>query len=375
MWIGRIDSEGVHPITEGAYITLSNLRAGGELYYGSIASGKDQAHCDDLTDGREYRITTSAYGSFSPAPAGGRVLLTTYDRRGYRVTEQAADSALIPVAPSRLVAQPRQSSPRRRWDVVNLDTVRFDAADSRMQRDSFRTKRYRKVPNLINVHSWMPLAFNPFAAVDEHVIDLNLGFTLLSQNLLSNTEAYASYGGNRSEGSLVNLGVRYFGLGVRFDLDASYGGNQLFYSLGQYNRQTGKYQISRALRPTNTTPWWGCRPRCRSISSRATSYAPALRLDGLDDSNGMVANMREIELCQGGLISNIQHIGFRKGLHKLSFGVGFSDQVRMSHRDFAPRWGYTLSTNYTFNPANSHFSDLISSGCRLTCRDSCATIR
>ena len=39
MWIGRIDSEGVHPITEGAYITLSNLRAGGgKLYYGSIAS-------------------------------------------------------------------------------------------------------------------------------------------------------------------------------------------------------------------------------------------------------------------------------------------------------------------------------------------------
>ena len=32
----------------------------------------------------------------------------------------------------------------------------------------------------------------------------------------------------------------------------------------------------------------------------------------------------------------------------------------MAHRDFAPRWGYTLSTLYTFNPANVHFSDLIS---------------
>ena len=359
MWIGRIDSEGVHPITEGAYITLSNLRAGGgKLYYGSIASGKDEAHCYDLTDGREYRITTSAYGSFSPAPAGGRVLQTTYDRRGYRVTEQAADSALIPVAPSRLPVN-LVNPPRRRWDVVNLDTVRFDAADSRMQRDSFRTKRYRKVPNLINVHSWMPLAFNPFAAVDEHVIDLNLGFTLLSQNFLSNTEAYASYGWNRSEGSLVNLGVRYFGLGVRFDLDASYGGNQLFYSLGQYNRQTGKYEYQSRPAPDKyysvglsaTLPLYfqqGYHTRQLSVST------------GWNYSNGMVANMREIEWGQGGLISNSQHIGFRKGLHKLSFGVGFSDQVRMSHSDFAPRWGYTLSTNYTFNPANSHFSDLIS---------------
>ena len=94
MWIGCIDSEGVHPITEGAYITLSNLRAGGgSSTTAPIASRQDEAHCYDLTDGRECRITTSAYGSFSPAPAGGAMLLTTYDRRGYRVTEQAADSA------------------------------------------------------------------------------------------------------------------------------------------------------------------------------------------------------------------------------------------------------------------------------------------
>ena len=99
MWIGRIDSDGLHPITEGAYITLSNLRAGGgKLYYGSIASGRDEAHCYDLMARREYRITTSAYGSFAPAPADGGVLLTTYDRLGYRVAEQrvaADDSCLL----------------------------------------------------------------------------------------------------------------------------------------------------------------------------------------------------------------------------------------------------------------------------------------
>ena len=32
----------------------------------------------------------------------------------------------------------------------------------------------------------------------------------------------------------------------------------------------------------------------------------------------------------------------------------------MAHRDIAPRWGYTFSANYTFNPENTHFSDLIS---------------
>ena len=362
MWIGRIDSEGVHPITEGAYITLSNLRAAdGKLYYGSIASGRDEAHCYDLMARREYRISTSAYGSFSPAPAGGEVLLTTYDRRGYRVTEQAADSSdslLIPVTPSRLPVN-LVNPPRKRWDVVNLDTVRFTTSDSVAQCGDFRTKRYRKVPNLVNVHSWMPVAFNPFAAVDEHVIDLNVGFTLMSQNLLSNTEAYASYGWNRHEGSLVNLGVRYFGLGVRFDLDASYGGNQLFYSLSAYDPETGNPVYQKRPAPDKyysvglsaTLPLYfqqGYHTRQLSVST------------GWNYSNGMVANLDKIEWGVNGGISNIQRIGFREGLHKLSFGVGFSDQVRMSHRDIAPRWGYTLSTNYTFNPANSHFSDLIS---------------
>lgn len=359
MWIGRIDSGGMHPITEGAYITLSNLRAAdGKLYYGSIASGRDEAHCYDLMARREYRITTSAYGTFSPAPAPGGVLVTTYDRLGYRVAEQAApDSTLIPVTPSRLPVD-LVNPPRKRWDVVNLDTVRYTAADSVRQCGTFRAKRYRKMPNLVNVHSWMPVAFNPFAAVDEHVIDLNLGVTLISQNLLSNTEAYASYGWNRGEGSLVNLGVRYFGLGVRFELDASYGGNQLFYSLASYDAQTQKpvYQSRPApdkyysVGLSATLPLYfqqGYHTRQLSLSA------------GWNYSNGMVADMGKIEWEQGN-ISNIRRIGFRRGLHKVAFGVGFSDQVRMAHRDIAPRWGYTLSTSYTFNPANTHFSDLMS---------------
>ena len=364
MWLGRIDGDGVHPVTEGAYITLSNLRAGGgRLYFGSIASGRDEAHCFDLKTRREYRITTSAYGAFMPVPwrdgeGRERVLLTAYDRRGYHVAAQDADAdALIPVTPSKLplnVVNPD----RKRWNVVNLDTVRFSPADSLRQEGVYRAKRYRKVPNLVNIHSWTPVAFNPFEAVDEHNINLNLGVTLLSQNLLSNTEAFASYGWNRNEGSIFNLGVRYFGLGVRLDLDASYGGNQVFYSVGQYNEQTGKYEYQQRPSPDKyysvglsaTLPLYfqrGYHTRQLSVTS------------GWNYSNGMVANLGKIE-WKAGSIFNIQRIGFRKGLHKLSFGLGYSDQVRMAHRDFAPRWGYMLSTAYTFNPANTHFSDLIS---------------
>ncbi|MFR9130216.1 MAG: hypothetical protein ACLVJK_11400 [Alistipes putredinis] len=117
-------------VTRGAYITLSDLRAAdGKLYYGSIASGRDEAHCFDLGEGREYRLSTSTYGSFAPAPAdSGAVWTTTYDRKGYRITRQE-NIEPIPVAPSQLPVD-LVNPPRRRWNVVNLDTVRYTPADS-----------------------------------------------------------------------------------------------------------------------------------------------------------------------------------------------------------------------------------------------------
>ena len=65
MWIGRIEpGEGLQAVTRGAYITLSDLRAAdGKLYYGSIASGRDEAHCFDLGEGRDFDLRQLRPGS------------------------------------------------------------------------------------------------------------------------------------------------------------------------------------------------------------------------------------------------------------------------------------------------------------------------
>lgn len=157
MWIGRIEpGEGLQAVTRGAYITLSDLRAAdGKLYYGSIASGRDEAHCFDLGEGREYRLSTSTYGSFAPAPAdSGAVWTTTYDRKGYRITRQE-NIEPIPVAPSQLPVD-LVNPPRRRWNVVNLDTVRYTPADSASLHRKYPARRYRKGLHLLRAHSWAP---------------------------------------------------------------------------------------------------------------------------------------------------------------------------------------------------------------------------
>lgn len=360
MWIGTFDEKGSpQQLTQGAYITLSDLRAReGKLYFGSIASGRDEAHCFDIASRREYRITASTYGSFSPAPTGkGGILATTYSARGYALSAQDT-SGLVCVAPSHLPLN-LVNPPRRRWEVINLDTVRFTPADSLHSLDQHPVRRYRKGLNLVNVHSWMPVAFNPFEAVDEQRVSLNWGATLISQNLLSNTEAFFSYGWNKAEKSLLRLGVRYFGLGVQFDIDGAYGGNQIVYSLKQQNPHTGKpeYQHTPATDKYYSVGITATLPLVfqRGYHTRRLSLSA-----GWNFSNGMVADLGRIRYDdQTHSITNLAYIGYTHGLHKVVFAAGFSDYVRLATRDFLPRLGYAANVSYAFNPSNNNFSDLI----------------
>lgn len=363
MWIGRVDSTGIVPLTKGAYITLSDLRAGGgRLYFGSIASGLDEAHCLDLTDGQEYRLSTSTYGSFSPAPdRNGGVWTTTYERQGYRITCQETVDP-IPVTPSQLpveLVNPQYS----RWEVVNLDTVRFTGLDSIASQQKYKFRRYRRATHLFNLHSWAPLSFDPFGTIEEFSPDAMLGATVLTQNLLANTDGYATWGWSRANGHRIKGEVRYTGLGVHLDLNASYGGDQMVYGVAQ---QLGSGEIERQPMPKRDKYW--------SVGADATLplyfdrgyHVRQLSIQaGWNYSNGLVANVGDLRYNEQGEMENLQTIGYRHGLHKLSFGIGFSDVVRSAYRDVGTPWGYLLQASYDLNPTNRDFSDLFSCYARV----------
>ena len=363
MWIGRIDSDGLHPITEGAYITLSNLRAGGgKLYYGSIASGRDEAHCFDLGEGREYRLSTSTYGSFAPAPAdSGAVWTTTYDRKGYRITRQE-NIEPIPVAPSQLPVD-LVNPPRRRWNVVNLDTVRYTPADSASLHRKYPARRYRKGLHLLRAHSWAPVSFDPFKTIEEFNPRLMWGATVLSQNLLSSTEAFASWGWSRSDGHVLKGTIRYSGLGVRLEARATYGGDRMTYGIAQRGAD-GKAERQPA--PAHAKYWSAAAGATLPLYFDRGRHIRQLSLSaGWEYSNGMVADVDAIRYDAEGRIANLQTLGYREGLHKLSLGIGFSDVVRAAYRDVGTPWGYTLWAGYDLNPENRNFSDLVSAYARI----------
>ena len=392
MWLGRVGkNREVEQITKGAYITLSDLRAkDGVLYFGSIQSGKDEVHCYDLRTSTEYQISGSTYGSFSPMPRGrDTVVMTTYDRYGYHVAEQAIVRDTLPKVLYSKLPRNLVNPQRKRWNTVNLDTVRFAGVDSmvmsakRGKRNLLRDRRYSGAAHLFNFHSWAPVSYDPFALSEEGALDFNLGATIMTQNLLSTASGFLTWGWNAKDGHMVKGAFRYYGLGVNLSINATYGGAQQLYSAYTYlydpftkkyeavfggqedyvrNPVTGKDELV-----LNNVPKRGKYYNIGAMASLPLYFQSGYHTRyvqisaGYNYSNGLVAKVDKISVAIGqGTVSNIAKIGYKEGVHLLQFGAGFQDQVRLAHRDFLPRWGQVISMNYALNPADNNFSHLIS---------------
>ena len=358
MWIATISEQNqIERLTRPAYITLSNLRAAnGRLYFGSIASGRDEIHCYDIASGKEYQLTTSRYGSFDATPTGeGEILLTTYDSLGYHPAIQSEDKLLREIAYS---ATPKEvvNPPFERWDVINLDTISIAQADTAAMASPLKIKRYRKGLTLFKFHSWAPLSYDPFALSEEGNISMNVGATVMTQNLLSSMQGFFTYGYSATEGSIWKGSLRYYGLGPTISLNATYGGSQNIYPIYIYNTEEHKFDFP--LSPNRGKYYSvGADITFPILLQRGYHSRRLIAAAGWNYSNGLVANTGRLSF--NGNISNVATIGYKEGLHLTSFTLGFQDLVRLAHRDFAPRWGVVAQATYAINPANGNFSDLL----------------
>ena len=399
MWIGRVGkNHEIEHITQGAYITISDIRAkDGVLYFGSIQSGKDEVHCYDLRTDTQYRISASTYGSFSPMPTENeKVLMTTYDRYGYHLAEQRVKRDTLPEIAYSKLPKNLVNPQRKQWNTINLDTVRFVGTDSILAqakrtehvkqkgRKQFKDVRYSGPAHLFNIHSWAPVSYDPFALAEEGALDFNLGATIMSQNILSTADGFLTWGWNAHEGNVFKGSFRYYGLGVNLSINATYGGTQQLYSAYTflYNPLTNRYE---AILPggqeeyitnpvtgkeelvLNEVPDLGRYYNLGLMASLPLYFQAGYHTRyvqvtaGYNYSNGLVAKIDKLSISlSNGSVNNIAKVGYKEGVHLLQFGWGYQDLVRMAHRDFLPRWGQVLSLNYALNPADKNFRHLVS---------------
>ncbi len=320
-------------------VSLSGLSArGGKLYYGSILSGYDEAYMYDLTEGRQYRLTTSRYGSFSPSPSpdGRQVAVTVYDRDGYRVAVQSAENPaeeplrrkgadnLPSCLPENIVNPPTAD-----WGLPKIDSIYFKAADLAASEETKPAKRYRKGLHLFNFHSWIP----GLDVVPENLIagdfNINLGATLISQNTLGTATSNFAYGYTQDRHSLLRGTFRYLGWAPKIEVDA----------LWSDRRQTVSQTVENQPAPEGRLH--------DHITASARVYLPMLltsgyRVRSLTPSvQYLYRNSLYWEPFEGRYI---------KGEHLVAGVVAYSDNVRRARLDLQPRWGYALRATVVGDP-------------------------
>lgn len=339
MWIGSASHDaGIEMVTPPGHVTLSGLRAAdGKLYYNSILSGKDEAYAYDLASGMQYRLTESRYGSFDPAPAAEGVVVTTYTPDGYMLARQDAASGREDAWSD----MPRDivNPPRLKWDVPCVDSM------PTVDTTTVEVKKFRKWGNALRVHSWAPMWYEPDNMLGETNLNVNIGVTLLSHNLLNSTYAVLGYK-YTDEGSFVTASLKLHGLAPKFEVETEYGTmDQLAYAPRAFIESGGR------LSGIDRENYF-------SITARA--YLPVM-LDGGHHFRRLTPMVEfEHENSKLYYFDDPYRSSFhlRNGFQKVKMSLQFTDNVRMAHRDFLPRWGYAMRVTYTSNPFNGSFGDL-----------------
>ncbi len=337
MWIGRVEEEGGYSVVKRpSYVSIYDLAAAdGKLYFNSIASGYDEAHVLDLRDGTERRLTTSKYGSVSPTPFadGESVAVTTFTPQGYMLARQSLDKAPLEEVPRMRLPQNVVNPPRKRWDVMKIDTIRVADTTSR------EIKKYRKGLHLFNIHSWAPVAMDPeeIISADENRVNINLGATVIWQSLLNTSIGSARYAWTK-EGSMGNIAWNYLGWTPKFDLEATYGG--------------GKQGYAYYWKPGTPLP---APPESRKnyFSVLGRVYFPLVLADGYHYR--YLQPTLQIEHFNT-LFYDYGSASYQNGgLQKLTAALYFGDQTRLAPRDFLPRWAYSLRATVGANPFRDDF--------------------
>ncbi len=338
MFLATVEAVDYRRLTPSRHITISDLRAGGgRLYFGSIISGKDEAHCYDLATGREYRLSESSYGSFQPSvPQESKVALTTYDRNGYHLAVQNTYKA---------VAQHRRdlpvdlvNPPWKRWNVPNMDSLVYTADIAERSTPDHKSRRFSRIANIFQPHSWVPADFYPPAAISEADLTANLGATLISQSLLSDAVSWLAYGWNPRGGSMLRGGMSYRGLGPTLDVDFIWGGApQILYSPIPEGLPL-KRKKHLAVTTRLSLPMTLSSGRWYSTLTPSAEY---------HYTNGII--FRQIDDQQGKLTH---------GLERLSLSLRFSTRTRTALSEFLPRWGLSARIAHISNPTNKDFLPL-----------------
>jgi len=288
-----------------------------KLFFHNTDSGLDQVYVYDTKSEELYPITVDVNGirDFTLSANGERIVAKRYTSHG---------GVLVSIPAEALKNKALYESSIPFQEVWKREQIDFNG--TYLKDSVFEIKKYRRLPHLLNIHSWFPLYADvskisqsaDFQAANQSV---KPGVTLLSQNKLSTTTGYFSYGySNRSH--YFSSGITYRGLFPVFQLEARLGGEAPI--------QAGSSD-------------WTLQVDEKRREFLVKSYLP------LDFSqSNYVLNIRpQIEYnFINGYYYNYADDYYLNGYEEVRGLLQFSYHKRMAMRDLLPEWGVLLQGSY-----------------------------
>lgn len=286
---------------------INNLRATKDfLYFHGDYDGRDNIFAYNYSTKELFKISNSKFGSFQPDVNDklGRICFADFNNTGQNIintsiSELSFEKFDLASSQSERDLQTEESLPEQ--------------ATSPTETQNFTPKKYSKLSNLFNVHSWAPIYYD-FSNPNIENPDVSPGFTLLSQNHLSTAVSQLSY--EYLDGDhFIHTSFTYKGWAPIIDFSYSYGGEP--YIIAQDGVETptnlpvaSKYNLLTYLPLTFVSGKWNA------------GIQPILKISHYSD----------YFFYTGG-------IGYKRGITYTNPRLYFYTFHKRALQDLIPRWG------------------------------------
>ncbi len=311
------------------------------LYYTANLEGKTQGYALDLKTKKIYRVVTSKYGlkDLQCSADGTTLLFSDYSAYGYKIArkdnikagwEEIAGASWFQDTLSNKLTQQEKGA----IDFSSLDTI------------NYTSKKYVKIKNLFNIHSWSPVY------VDPEQTQINTGFSIVSQNKLTTAVTQIGY-----DYSSVNQAGKWIG---KFEYSGWYPVLRLY---GDYGKE--KYEYYRITKHFNSN---NVLIGQDTVAVPYTQRVMNLHLDAavpFNFSHGRIYRMVVPEI-QIGYSHHWQDPSTPSGIFRGSY-IPFTYRLyahnlrQQSSRDIQAKWGQAIDLQYRHTPVGDRRLGTISS--------------
>lgn len=293
------------------------------IFFTGGYSGISNLYALNMETGMIFRVSNSRFGARDPDVSGdGKALVYAgYTPDGYAIVRSEPgeqDWEALEEVQDHSIGLYRGIAAQEQVAPMGSEVIPSHA----------KVKKYSKLANLFNFHSWAPLDINASSYT------IHPGVSIMSQNLLSSSFLSAGYNFNLSEEAGKIYGqYTYSGWYPMIDLRAEYGLRRDY-----------------AYVPDKTEVKWD-----------ETNLSAGLRLP-LDLRRGAYFRGLSLSAYAHQVLRRMKpgtDLRFTQAdIFYTSYGVRYYRQVKSNFRDIFPRWGQSLGLYYRYTPFDDRESDI-----------------